>query len=257
LEYVNRLAPGVPPGWGEVRFLQTFITNTANNWGIATLPGYDAGIPDQLGRIWEAGLHRGQSILRLFGARYALLPVENPRAAEKRSGIEPVLDPLPGTRIYRVPEALPRVFLAERVQVLDDAQALSRIFEPAVVTGSTALLAAESGMPPMLSDGPPGTCALDRYSHNRLQAHCQVHRPALAVFVEQYEKGWRATVDGQPAPILRANLIMRALVLGPGSHTIAMEYSTPGLRVGAIISLLCLSALLGLAIAARISRRRE
>jgi hypothetical protein len=258
LTHLNRLVPGLPPGWGELRFLQTFVTNTANNWGIATLPGYDAAIPAQLGRIWETGQHEGQSVLRLLGARYSLLPVEDPRAAEKRSGIEPVLDPLPGTRIYRVPNALPRVFLAGRAQVVDDAQALGRIFDPAVVAGATALLASESAARPALgtSDAPPGMCALDSYANNRLQAHCQVHRPALAVFVEQYEKGWRATVDGQPVPILRANLIMRALALGPGSHTIIMEYSTPGLCVGAIVSLLCLTAMLGLLIAARISRRR-
>jgi len=259
LQYMNRFVPAPPPGLGELPLVQTFITNTANNWGIATLPGYDAAIPAKLGEIWESRLSEGQSVLRLLGARYAVLPVEDPRPSrERRTGIEPVLDPLPGTRLYRVPGTLPRVFVVGQAQVLDDATAFRRILEPAVTSGSTAWLAPDRGAVPLAgaADTPPGTCELDSYFNNRVQAHCLVQRPALAVFVEQYEQGWSATLDGRPVPILRANLIMRALALAPGSHTITMEYTTPGLRAGAMVTLLCLTALLGLALAARFARRR-
>jgi Predicted membrane protein len=255
LRYVGQFAPALPPELGELWLLQTFITNTANNWGIATLPGYDAAIPAAFDRIWKSGLHAGQSVLRLLGARYVLLPVDDPRdPKEKRTGIEPMLDPLPGTRLYRVPRTLPRVFLVGRAPVADDATVLRRILEPAVIAGSTAWLAPESGVQPLVgpADSPPGTCTLDSYSSNRLQASCRVQRPALAVFVEQYDKGWHATLDGQPAPILRANLIMRALAVGPGEHRIVMEFRTPGLRVGAVVTLLSLMLLLGcVAMAAR------
>jgi hypothetical protein len=228
---------------GELWLLQTFITNTANNWGIATLPGYDAAIPAALDRIWRFGLREGQSVLRLLGARYALLPVEDPLDS-KRSGIEPMLDPLPGTRLYRVPGALPRVFLVGQARVADDATVLRRILDPGVIAGHTAWLAPESGAEFGPVDSPPGTCGLDSYSNNHLHATCQVERPALAVFVEQYEKGWSATLDGRPAPILRANLIMRAVAVGPGEHKIAMEFKTPGLRLGGFFTLLSLMVLL-------------
>jgi len=67
-------------------------------------------------------------------------------------------------------------------------------------------------------------------------------------FVEQYDLGWHAAVDGRPAPLLRANLIMRALSVEAGPHRIVLEYRTPGLVAGATISALCLCllALLGL-----------
>jgi predicted small secreted protein len=194
--------------------------------------------------------------LRLLGARYALLPVEDPRdPEEKRTGIEPMLDPLPGTRLYRVSGTLPRVFLVGQAQVADDATALRRILDPAVIAGRTAWLAPDSGVQPLvgLADSPPGTCVLDSFSHNRLQASCQVQRPAVAVFVEQYEKGWSATLDGQPAPILRANLIMRAVAVRPGTHRIAMEFRTPGLRAGTAVTLLSLLVLVVLAAAVRLS----
>jgi hypothetical protein len=242
--------PALPPELGELWLLQTFITNTANNWGIATLPGYDAAIPAALDRIWKFGLREGQSVLRLLGARYALLPVKDP-LDHRRTGIEPMLDPLPGTRLYRVPGALPRVFLVGQAQVADDATVLRRILDPAVIAGRTAWLAPESGAEFGPVDSPPGTCGLDSYSNNHLHATCQVERPALAVFVEQYEKGWSATLDGRPAPILRANLIMRAVAVGPGTHRIAMEFRTPGLRVGGLVTLLSLILLVVFAAARR------
>jgi hypothetical protein len=247
--------PALPPELGELWLLQTFITNTANNWGIATLPGYDAAIPAALDRIWKFGLREGQSVLRLLGARYALLPVKDP-LDHRRTGIEPMLDPLPGTRLYRVPGALPRVFLVGQAQVADDATVLRRILDPAVIAGRTAWLAPESGAEFGPVDSPPGTCGLDSYSNNHLHATCQVERPALAVFVEQYERGWSATLDGRPAPILRANLIMRAVAVGPGTHRIAMEFKTPGLRLGGFFTLLSLAVLLILAAATRLRTQR-
>ena len=105
------------------------------------------------------------------------------------------------------------MFLVGQAQVADDASVLRRIFDPAVIAGRTAWLAPESGVqaPVSSDDAPAGACTLDSYSNDQLQATCQVQRPALAVFVEQHDKGWRATVDGHPAPIARANLIMRAV----------------------------------------------
>ena len=259
LQYVSRFAPPLPPELSELWLLRTLITNTANNWGIATLPGYDAAVPAAFDRIWKSGLAQGQSVLRLFGARYALLPVEDPRdPKEKRTGLEPMLDPLPGTRLYRVPGTLPRVFLVGRAQVADDATVLRRILEPAVIAGSTAWLAPEAGVRPLVdsADSPPGTCAIDSYSNSRLQASCQAQRPALAVFAEQYEKGWQATVDGQTVPILRANLIMRAVAVQPGEHRIAMEFRTPGLGAGALLTLLSLMVLGILATVGWLSARR-
>jgi hypothetical protein len=249
--------PAPPPELGELWLLQTFITNTANIWGIATLPGYDAAVPAALDRIWKSGLGQGQAVLRLLGARYVLLPVDDSQDS-KRSGIEPMLDPLPGTRLYHVPGTLPRVFLVGQTQVADDAATLRGILDPAVIAGRTAWLAPESGVPSLVGSvhSSAGSCALDSYSNNRLQATCQVEGPALAVFVEQYDKGWQATVDGQAVPILRANLIMRAVALQPGEHRIAMEFRTPGLRVGALLTLLSLMVLGILATAGWLSARR-
>jgi hypothetical protein len=144
--------------------------------------------------------------------------------------LQPLSDPLPGARLYRVTDSLPRVFLAGHAEVVPDEVALSRLYEPAVVAGESAWLASDANARSLLAPpGRAGTCQMDFFGNRRLQAHCDAEQPGLAVFNEQYDQGWSAMVDGQPAPVLRANLNMRALALAPGAHRIVMEYSPPGL----------------------------
>ena len=242
---------------GEARLLQTLVTNTPNAWGIAMVPGYDAAIPHRQVRAWDAGQADRLAALRLFGVDYAVLPVRDPREpAEPRAGLQPLFDPLPGARLYRVADSLPRVFLAAHAEVLSDPIALSRLYEPVVVAGESVWLAPDANAREVLA--PPqraGNCRIELFSNRRLEAHCTGGQPALAVFNEQYDQGWSATVDGRPAPVLRANLDMRALALAPGAHHIVMEYNPPGLLASMVLTLSSVLALLGLAFARRRGRR--
>jgi hypothetical protein len=145
-----------------------------------------------------------------------------------------MLDPVPGARLYHVPQALPRVYLAGRADSVTDEEAMARLFEPDVVEGKLALVAGDALPGPA---GRAGACALTGFSNNRVAARCQAERPALAVFLEQHDAGWSAQVDGAPAPLVRANLLMRAVPLSPGTHLITLSYTPPGLRAGALLSL--------------------
>lgn len=233
---------------GEQRLVTTLIANTVNVWGVATLPGYDAAIPTLVDQVWNRGLAIGVSALRLLGADYAVLPVADPRLPDRdRPQLEPVFDPLPGARMYRVPGALPRAFLVGRAELLPDAQALERIYEPEVVDGAKAWLAPDGDARPVAGPvGRAGECRLETYQAGRLVALCRATSRALAVFTEQWAHGWHATVDGTAVPVLRANLVMRAVTLAPGSHRIVFTYRTPGLVAGGALSGACLLLLGGL-----------
>jgi Predicted membrane protein len=242
---------------GESRLLQTLVPNTANAWGIAMVPGYDAAIPSRLESAWAAGQTDRLAALRLLGVDYSVLPLRDPRApSDQRTGLQPLVDPLPGARLYRVSGSLPRVFLAAHAEIVPDSIALARLFEPAVVAGESVWLAPDANARELpATPGRAGNCRLDSFSNLRLQAQCAGGQPGLAVFNEQYDQGWSATLDDQPAPVLRANLNVRAIALAPGAHHIIMQYSPPGLRAGAAVTLVSLLSLLGLAIAC--GRRRR
>jgi hypothetical protein len=63
-------------------------------------------------------------------------------------------------------------------------------------------------------------------------------------------KYWRATIDGQPAPLVAANIAYQGLVVPAGRHHIALRYANPIVAIGAVISALSLLAVLWYALAA-------
>ncbi len=64
-----------------------------------------------------------------------------------------------------------------------------------------------------------------------------------------YSTGWRATVDGVPAPLLRANIGFSGIAVASGEHRVELRYATPGLGTGSAASLLALVLAVALAIA--------
>lgn len=69
-----------------------------------------------------------------------------------------------------------------------------------------------------------------------------------------YSKGWSAEVDGQAAELINANGMYSALKLEAGQHEIKLIYCTPGLKAGAVVSIL--SILTGIALYA-VGRRKK
>jgi uncharacterized membrane protein YfhO/putative flippase GtrA len=58
-----------------------------------------------------------------------------------------------------------------------------------------------------------------------------------------YCEGWKSTVDGKSQKIIKANGAFSGLLLDPGKHVIELDYETPGLMIGAIISVISFSLL--------------
>ena len=73
-----------------------------------------------------------------------------------------------------------------------------------------------------------------------------------------YEEGWTATVNGQPAEVLRVNLGFMAVVCDEGENEIAFSFETPGLKTGfAVAGVAAVAILLYLGYDRRIRPRRK
>lgn len=72
-----------------------------------------------------------------------------------------------------------------------------------------------------------------------------------------YSPGWSATVDGQPAEILRANVGFMALAVDGAAHDVQLNYMTPGLVAGAWCSVAGIALFVGILVVRRKSAVRR
>ena len=68
--------------------------------------------------------------------------------------------------------------------------------------------------------------------------------PGLVVLADTFYPGWRLTIDGRPASILRANRLMRAAAVPAGTHSLVYTYAPLSVSLGAALSAAALVALL-------------
>ena len=106
-----------------------------------------------------------------------------------------------------------------------------------------------------------GTIRLTAYEPNRLVYETQNTTDGVAVFSEiYYPAGWQVTIDGQPAPLARANYVLRALHIPAGQHTVEMRFDPQSLHVTegvayAGLSLLAVGALAAIGLGIRRKRK--
>ena len=94
----------------------------------------------------------------------------------------------------------------------------------------TVLLAESPAMP-----NPPatttnvnsGTVEFTSYAPTDIKFHTQAATPTVLLLNDKYDPHWRVFVDDKPAPLLRANFIMRGAYLTQGEHNVEFRFSMP------------------------------
>jgi Bacterial membrane protein YfhO len=101
-----------------------------------------------------------------------------------------------------------------------------------------------------------GTATVTAEQNSRVTLRARLDRPGLVVLNDALMDGWTVTVDGHAAPALHVDDLMRGVVVPAGTHRVVWRYSVPGLRLGAILSLLTLLALLAVTTTLTLRSRR-
>lgn len=86
-------------------------------------------------------------------------------------------------------------------------------------------------------DDEDGLIEVTHRSANRVSVRVgDLPGPRVLVFVDSFYPGWRATVDGKPTPILRANDAFKAVEVPAGTHEIVFRFGPRRVFAGIAIS---------------------
>jgi hypothetical protein len=194
------------------------------------------------------GLWRFSSpIVDLLSVQWVIAPHDRPIDAP---GWRRVFAGDDGVDVWRNGRAFARAFVvytAERVA--DEAAAARAVAAPTWRPSRTAIVERDVGLPPPGDPLPPPQPVTQfvREGATSLVLDVDTARRGLLVIGEPWYPGWRATVDGKPAEVLRIDYALRGVLLEPGSHVVALELYCVPLEVGACVTLTALALVAALA----------
>lgn len=187
-------------------------------------------------------------ILKLLNARF-LLSAGELRGAGLRVAAR-------GRRwvLYELEGAFPRAFLVGRFEVVPDAIALERLLDPEFDAAASVLLSEPLAPEEEPQEDSVGSVRWLERGVNRYSLEVNTSGPGLLVIGENYYPAWKATVDGRPARVLRANYTLRAVPVPAGAHRVELFYESGLLRASLWLSLACAIFVLALLTAPRLQR---
>lgn len=204
-------------------------------------------------RYWEELGGRSTRLYDLLNVKYVVAPRGAPMDMDK---FRVAFDGDPDLVVYRNTGFLPRAFLVNRAIPVRGEEAWGLIHEPGfeptrqiVVEGGPALegTAAEAGRAQVVA-----------YLPDRIEVQVDAAEPAYLFLSEVFYPGWQAAVDGQPAPIYRADGLFRSVPVPAGEHRVVLTFSPRSWRAGLGLSLAASLGVAGvgaLALVRRVRRR--
>ncbi len=140
-----------------------------------------------------------------------------------------------------------RMVYGYTIEKIEDA-ILPRLYDPSfdykksVVLEEQPALAVDTG-----AADTAWSATITSYSLNKINVDVTTAANGLLVLSEIHYPSWKATIDGNPAPLYRADYALRAIPVEKGHHTVSCYFSEGVFKKGLLLSLLSLAITLGLA----------
>ena len=204
------------------------VTGLQDVWGISN--------PLELSHwqtLWENNGGRHTRIYDLLNVLYVLVRDGTPLPEQYTLAYD-----APGPlAIYQNPDPLPRAWLVAAVQFLPDEEAVLAVLqEPNFDPSNTVVLMQNIAHSPGPEESTPlsmdAPVSILSYSENEILLAASAERPGYLVLSEVWYPGWRATVNGEAAPVLRANYALRALPVPAGDIEVRLWYAPESWRRG-------------------------
>ncbi len=177
-------------------------------------------------------------MLRLLNVRYLVTGSPLPQTPELREVHR-------GRRalVYELQGAYPRAYLVSSYENVPDSLALDRLLSPEFDPSASVILL-------------PGAARWVERGVNRDRLQVAGSGPTILVMGDNYYPAWRATVEGEPAPVLQADYNLRAVPVPAGDHEVSIYYRSPVFQQAIWTTTASLVLVLGI-IAVSLAKRRR
>jgi hypothetical protein len=223
---------------GPFRFMtnddRLLPANVSSYYGIESVAGYDP-LSTRRYEQFIAAMERGKpDISDPLGFNRIVTPkrFESPLAPHLSASYLLSLIDIPGrepvfqegqTRVYTIDNALPRIYLVNRVTTVNDRQsAMNRLYEPSFQPGKEAVV--EGSIPEQLTPGVIGEIKNLKLDLTQISLEVVCDGAMYLVINNQFDPWWRATINGKVAQILPTNFAFQGVYLPAGRHTINLSY---------------------------------
>ena len=125
--------------------------------------------------------------------------------------------------IYENPRAMPRVSIATQARFASFADILAKGAWPDVDYASTVLFDGPSSLP--IIARAHGSARVVSYTNTIIDVSADAPDGGWLVLRDIWHPWWQASIDGVPAPILRADVVFRAVALTPGRHHVRFIFA--------------------------------
>jgi hypothetical protein len=236
--------------------IDNLSSNRLMEYGIFDARGYfsihNSNYSKVLNLADTAPLPSSTNVLNMLNVKYILTlkEVDDPRSKLVNRGIESFL--------YENLDCLPRAYLVSGYRVIKDEAAMAKMLsskdfkpqelvileeEPQICAAPQASRRRGGLNLPYDSEGGESVQILSYHSNEvAIDAHV-AGRGKFLVLADNYYPGWEVFVDGQKAKLHKANFVLRAVYLLPGSHRVAFRFNPVSFKWGCFISLATLAAL--------------
>ena len=209
---------------GYFRVLDQFrgFNNSHTSYFFNSINGYSAVRPQRMEDMYDKVLRGKIGVLNMLNVKYILQDNEGNMFAQRN------------------PYANGPAWFVDDVQVVSDYNEVYAALD-SIDTKKTALVRAAyqdqlQGFTPKKDS--LSSIEVVTIAPNRMTYKATNSADGFAVFSEAYYKnGWIATINGQEAPIIETNYMLRGLKVPKGTHDIEFTFDPPVVKQGSMITL--------------------
>jgi hypothetical protein len=208
--------------------------------------------------------------VRLLGVRY-LIEAKGVMPVDPESGLPSVggrvVASERGYHLVEVSGWQPRVSVVSNwTAAASGVAALDAVLDPAFDPSRTAVVETTLHQrvppePPPATDTPGASIAGPTYHEvepEDVRVTVDAPQTSIVLIRNAWDRGWSATVDGRPAPVLRTDYFLQGVPVPPGRHEIRLTYRDPTIGRGLLGSAIAWTGLaLATAAAVLVARRRR